>query len=337
LTDTGPVLSVRDLRTEFRSRDGVVKAVRGVSFDVLRGEKLAVVGESGCGKSALALSVLGLIEPPGRIAGGEVLLNGRRISGLPDRELQEIRGNEISLVYQDPLSALDPVKKIGDQITETIRRHRSVSRAEARAQAVALLEEVEVPNAARRLDDYPHQYSGGMRQRVVIAMALANDPDVLIADEPTTALDVTTQAQVLDLLERLVDHHGAAVILITHNLGIVAEFCDSVRVMYAGRFVERSGVADAFARPGHPYTEALLASVPRPDRLQYGPLPSIPGLPPNLARLGSGCTFEPRCPLGNGRDLCRTADPPDVVLDGDPPTVAACHFAAERRSAQVPA
>jgi oligopeptide/dipeptide ABC transporter ATP-binding protein len=176
-----------------------------------------------------------------------------------------------------------------------------------------------------------------MRQRVVIAMALANDPEVLIADEPTTALDVTTQAQVLDLLEQLVDRHDTAVILITHNLGIVAEFCDSVRVMYAGRFVERAGVTDAFVRPAHPYTEALLASVPRPDRLQYGPLPSIPGLPPNLARLGPGCTFEQRCPLGNGNELCRTVEPPDVALEGDPPAFAACHFAADRRVARVPA
>jgi oligopeptide/dipeptide ABC transporter ATP-binding protein len=331
-----PVLSVRNLQTEFDSREGVVQAVRGVSLDLHRGEKLAVVGESGSGKSALALSILGLIERPGRIVGGEVLLNGRAISGLPDRELQRVRGNEISLVYQDPLTALDPVKRIGDQIAETVRRHQRVSRAAARARAVALLEEVEVPQAARRLDDYPHQYSGGMRQRVVIAMALANDPDVLIADEPTTALDVTTQAQVLDLLERLVAHHHAAVILITHNLGVVAEFCDSVRVMYAGRFVERAGVADAFARPAHPYTEALLASVPRPDRLQYGPLPSIPGLPPNLARLPGGCAFEPRCPLGHGRELCRSTEPPEQTVEGDPPVVAACHFARDQRARQVP-
>ncbi|MBM3676540.1 MAG: ABC transporter ATP-binding protein [Actinobacteria bacterium] len=332
------VLSVRDLRTEFSSREGPVQAVRGVSFDLRRGEKLAVVGESGCGKSALALSILGLIEPPGRVVGGEVRLNGRVISGLSDRELQAIRGKEMSLVYQDPLTALDPVKTIGSQIAEVVRKHAPVSRKQARARAVQLLEEVEVPNAARRLDDYPHQYSGGMRQRVMIAIALANDPQLLIADEPTTALDVTTQAQVLDLLERLVERHGASVILITHNLGIVAEFCDAVRVMYAGRFVERAGVHDAFARPVHPYTEALLASVPRPERLQYGPLPSIPGLPPNLARIPAGCTFEARCPVGRGREVCRTVEPPDARVEGAAgPVVAACHFADERRSGTAPA
>jgi oligopeptide/dipeptide ABC transporter ATP-binding protein len=332
------VLSVRGLRTEFVTDAGAVRAVRGVSFDLRRGQKLAVVGESGCGKSALALSILGLIEPPGRITAGEVWLNGRLISGLSDRELQKIRGNEVSLVYQDPLSALDPVQTIGDQIAEVIRRHRPWGRKEVRARVLELLNEVEVPNASRRLDDYPHQYSGGMRQRVMIAIALANDPDLLIADEPTTALDVTMQAQVLDLLERLVELHGAAVILVTHNLGIVAEFCDTVRVMYAGRFVEHAGVIDAFARPVHPYTEALLASVPRPDRLQYGPLPSIPGLPPNLAQIPAGCSFEPRCPLGNGNELCRTVEPPDVEVEGAPaPVVAACHFARERRAGTVTA
>jgi oligopeptide/dipeptide ABC transporter ATP-binding protein len=326
------VLSVRGLRTNFYGREGVVNAVRNVSLDVGRGEKVAIVGESGCGKSALALSILGLIEPPGRVVDGQVWLNGRQISKLGDRDMGRIRGREISLVFQDPMTALDPVKTIGAQITETITRHQpSLGKKGARTRAVQLLREVEVPNAERRLDDYPHQYSGGMRQRVVIAIALANDPDLVIADEPTTALDVTTQAQVLDLLDRLVTQHRAAVILITHNLGIVAEFCEFVQVMYAGRIVERATTTDVFARPTHPYTEALLRSVPRPDRLERGPLASIPGIPPNLASLPSGCSFEPRCPLGNGKDICRSEPPPPLEL-GTPerPIVSECHFARER-------
>ena len=327
-----PVLSVRGLRTNYYGHEGIVNAVRNVSFDVGRGEKLAIVGESGCGKSALALSILGLIEPPGRVVEGEIWLNGRRVSEFSDRGMGRVRGKEISLVFQDPMTALDPVKAIGDQITQAIVRHQpDLGKKGARARAVQLLQEVEVPNAERRLDDYPHQYSGGMRQRVVIAIALANDPDVVIADEPTTALDVTKQAQVLDLLDRLVPQHGAAVILITHNLGIVAEFCESVRVMYAGRIVERATTADIFARPTHPYTEALLRSVPRPDRLEGGPLASIQGLPPNLANLPPGCSFEPRCPVGHGKEICRTEPPPPLSL-GPParPIVSECHFARER-------
>jgi oligopeptide/dipeptide ABC transporter ATP-binding protein len=325
------VLSVRGLETRFYGRE-VVTAVRDVSFDVGRGEKLAIVGESGCGKSALALSILGLIEPPGRIVGGEVWLNGRDVSGLDDRGLSRVRGREISLIFQDPMSALDPVKTIGHQMMEAVARHQpKLGRKGARARAVELLREVEVPSAERRLDDYPHQYSGGMRQRVVIAMALANDPDVVIADEPTTALDVTTQAQVLDLLDRLVTDHGAAVILITHNLGIVAEFCTRVQVMYAGRIVERAATADVFSRPTHPYAEALLRAVPRPDRLKRGPLDAIPGLPPNLAHLPPGCSFEPRCPLGHGREICRERRPPPITLTSPAgQIVSECHFARER-------
>jgi oligopeptide/dipeptide ABC transporter ATP-binding protein len=326
------VLSVRGLDTRYFGREGVVRAVRDVSFDVGKREKVAIVGESGCGKSALALSVLGLIEPPGRVVGGEVRLNGRLISALGDRELSRVRGREISLIFQDPMTALDPVKTIGRQISEAILRHQpDLGRNGARKRAGELLREVEVPYADRRLDDYPHQYSGGMRQRVLIAIALANDPDVVIADEPTTALDVTTQAQVLDLLDRLVTNHGAAVILITHNLGIVAEFCTRVQVMYAGRIVERAATADLFSRPTHPYSEALLRSVPRPDRLRREPLASIPGMPPNLAQLGPGCPFEPRCPVGNGRDICRRDAPPAVELgSAERPIVSECHFAGER-------
>jgi oligopeptide/dipeptide ABC transporter ATP-binding protein len=333
------VLSVRGVHTHFFSKEGVVRAVRGVSFDLRRAEKLGIVGESGCGKSALALSILGLIEPPGRVVAGRVLLNGRDIRGLRDRQLTRIRGRELSLVFQDPMTALDPVQTIGKQLTEGILRHqRHVGRRGARRRAVELLREVEVPLAERRLDDYPHQYSGGMRQRVMIAIALANEPDVLIADEPTTALDVTTQAQVLALLERLADEHRTAIILITHNLGVVAEFCDEVQVMYAGRIVERAVTESVFHRPVHPYTEALLKSVPRPDRLEHGPLPSIPGAPPDLAALPPGCAFEPRCPLGHGRDVCREQFPPEAVVGPrERPILAECHFAAERYAGLAPA
>jgi oligopeptide/dipeptide ABC transporter ATP-binding protein len=327
------VLDVRDLETNYYTHEGVVQAVRKVSFQIERGRRVGLVGESGSGKSALALSILGLIEPPGRVDGGSVVLNGRDIAPLSDRRLQKVRGREVSLVFQDPMTALDPVKTIGTQITEAILSHRHIGRRAARRNALELLRDVEVPHADRRLDDYPHQYSGGMRQRVLIAMALANEPDLVIADEPTTALDVTTQAQVLDILGRLVAERMTAVMLITHNFGVVAEFCDRVFVMYAGRLVERADVDDLFARQAHPYSEALLRSAPRPDRLERGPLPTIPGFPPSLAHLPPGCPFEPRCPVGHGLEVCRTQVPLPVAL-GDPtdPVVAECHFAEERLS-----
>jgi len=324
-----PVLSVEDLETVFHTPGGTVRAVRGVSFDLARGERMGIVGESGSGKSAMALAILGLIEPPGEVLGGSVKLNGRELVDRPERELQRVRGKEISLVYQDPMSALDPVKTIGRQLVETIRQHdRGISRKAARKAAAELLRDVEVPEPERRLDDYPHQYSGGMRQRVMIASALANRPDVVIADEPTTALDVTTQAQVLDLLNRLVSDRGTAVLLITHNLGIVAEFCDTVRVMYAGRLVEGADTRALFRAPAHPYSDALLRAVPRADRLQRGPLPAIEGAPPNLAQLPAGCAFEPRCPLGAGRPDCQ-AEPPEnrPVARG---RLAECHHAEEQ-------
>jgi oligopeptide/dipeptide ABC transporter ATP-binding protein len=331
------VLDVRDLETNYYTRDAVVQAVRKVSLEIERGRRVGVVGESGSGKSALALSILGLIEPPGRVVGGSVVLNGRDIASFSDRQLQKVRGREVSLVFQDPMTALDPVKTIGAQIAEAILRHRRIGKRAARRNVVDLLRDVEVPHADRRLDDYPHQYSGGMRQRVLIAIALANEPDLVIADEPTTALDATTQAQVLDVLERLVTERKTAVMLITHNLGVVAEFCDRVFVMYAGRLVERAGADDLFAHPAHPYSEALLRSVLRPDRLQRGPLPTIPGFPPSLAHLPPGCPFEPRCPVGHGLDVCRTQVPLPVTL-GDPadPVVAECHFAKERWRGAVP-
>jgi oligopeptide/dipeptide ABC transporter ATP-binding protein len=284
------------------------------------------------------MSILGLTEFPAQVFAGEVLLNGRDLARMSDKQMRKVLGAEISLVFQDPTSALDPVMTIGDQIMETIRRHQpGVNRREARAAAIALLKEVEVPNAERRQNDYPHQYSGGMRQRVMIAIALANQPRVIIADEPTTALDVTTQAQILDLLDRLVAERQVAVVLITHNLGIVAEFCDSVRVMYAGRFVESGSVFEIFERPVHPYTSALLQSIPRPwDR---GPLLAIRGFPPPLDQEWPGCSFEPRCPLGKGLAVCQeTAPPLTAVADEDPMHLGECHFAGpEARSAVLAA
>ena len=327
-----PVLDVRRLRAEFVHRTGASAVVRDVSFSVGRGEKVAIVGESGCGKSTLALALLGLLDAPGRIAGGDVVLNGRSITALGDRALGRVRNAEIALIFQDPMAALDPVMTIGSQVVDTIRRHRpEVARSAARRRAVELLREVEVPAAERRLDDYPHQYSGGMRQRVMIAIALANDPDIVIADEPTTALDVTTQAQVLDLLDRLVGERGAAIVLITHNLGLVAAFCDRVLVMYAGRIVEQGSVDAIFARPLHPYTEALLGAIPRAADVGRDRLPSIPGLPPDPGALPAGCTFEPRCPVGRGREACVARAPVPAVFGGGSGTVMAeCHLAAER-------
>lgn len=315
-----PVLEVRDLRAEYVTRTRTVQAVRGVSFTVDPGEKVAIVGESGCGKSALALSILGLLPAPGRVVAGEVVLNGTDLRSLSAAQMCNVRGREISLVYQDPLTALDPIRTIGRQITGALRLHQpGLSKKAARQRAVELLRDVEVPHPERRLDDYPHQYSGGMRQRVVIAMALANEPSVLIADEPTTALDVTTQAQMLTLLDRLVSERGTAVILITHNLGIVAGFCDSARVMYAGRLVEQAPVADLFDAPLHPYTEALLRSVPQPGR-DDGPrarMSAIPGLPPSLADLPHGCAFHARCARGEGNATCVETDPADRAVGGD--------------------
>ena len=327
-----PVLDVRNLRAGFVHPTGATDVVRDVSFRVERGEKVAIVGESGCGKSTLALALLGLLDPPGRIAGGDVVLNGRSIATLGERALCRVRNAEIALIFQDPMAALDPVMTIGGQIADTIRRHQpEVDRRTARRRAVELLREVEVPAAERRLDDYPHQYSGGMRQRVMIAIALANDPDIIVADEPTTALDVTTQAQVLDLLDRLVSERGAAIVLITHNLGLVAAFCDRVLVMYAGRIVEQGDVDSIFRRPLHPYTEALLGAIPRASGPDRDRLPSIPGFPPDPGALPAGCAFEPRCPAGHGRDACVTRAPaPQVFSRGAREFMAECHLAADR-------
>ena len=333
---TDLALSVRGLSAVFDGDDGAVRAVRDVSFDLRPSERLGIVGESGAGKSALALAIMGLLEPPGRVVGGEVALAGRDISQLSDRQLSAIRGREISIVLQDPATALDPVQTVGAQIVEALAAHQpDLSRAAARTRAVELLREVEIPHAERRAADYPHQYSGGMRQRAASAIAIANDPSVLIADEPTTALDVTTQAQILALLDRLVEEHRTAVILITHNLGVVSEFCDSVAVMYAGRLVESSDVDHVFLAPTHPYSEALLRCVPDPERLADGPLPAIAGLPPDLARLPGGCSFAPRCPVGRELALCHEQAPALHRVSGPAGEASVeCHF-AEQRIAEV--
>jgi oligopeptide/dipeptide ABC transporter ATP-binding protein len=321
------VLELEDLRTEFVLSRGVVRAVRGISLTVRPGERLGIVGESGSGKSAMALSVMSLLPPPGRVVGGSIRFAGRELVGMSDRQMTEVRGKGISLIYQDASAALDPVRSIGSQVVEAIRQHEPMGRAAARRRAIELLLDVELPGAAHLLDDYPHHLSGGMRQRVIIACALAHRPPVVIADEPTTALDVTTQAQVIGLLSRLADEYGSAVILISHNLGVVAEFCDSVRVMYAGRFVEVAATEDIFNAPLHPYTAGLLNSIPQVSGSQRTPLPAIAGSPPDLASLGPGCAFEPRCTLALGRVRCLQEAPAARPLQN---RTVECHYADEQ-------
>ncbi|MFN9388344.1 MAG: ABC transporter ATP-binding protein [Betaproteobacteria bacterium] len=290
-----PLLEVRDLVTEFRTRAGVLRAVDGVSFSIDAGETLALVGESGCGKSVTAFSLMRLIaDPPGRIAAGQVLFEGRDLLKLSETGIRAVRGERVAMIFQEPMTSLNPVMTVGEQIVEAIRQHRPVTRRAARVRAVALLEEVRIPDAARRFGEYPHRLSGGMRQRVMIAMALACEPRLLIADEPTTALDVTIQAQVLDLIDALKARLGMAVLLITHDLGVVAQHAQRVAVMYAGRIVEEAGVAELFSAPRHPYTEGLLASIPRPGEAARR-LREIPGLVPSLAEMPPGCAFAPRC------------------------------------------
>ena len=309
---TEPLLEVRDLRTHFFTREGVVRAVDGVSFAVDRGQTLGIVGESGCGKSVTALSIMGLVpKPPARIVGGEVLFEGRDLTLLGERELSDVRGSEIAMVFQDPMTSLNPTLTIGTQLVETIRRHTDVSRQEARRRAVDLLEEVQLPNAGQRLKDYPHRLSGGMRQRVMIAMALSCNPALLIADEPTTALDVTVQAQVLDLLDELRRSHDMAMIFITHDMGVIAEVADEVAVMYAGQIVEHAAVGSLFERPEHPYTEALLGALPQLEdgAARHERLTAIPGRPPALIDPPDGCRFAPRCPFAGESDGCAEHTP----------------------------
>ena len=305
------LLEVNDLQTHFFTREGVVHAVDGVSFSVDRGQTLGIVGESGCGKSVTALSIMGLIpKPPARIVGGEVLFDGRDLTKLSDGQLESVRGREIAMIFQDPMTSLNPTLTIGTQITETIKRHYDYSDDKARKRAVELLEEVQIPNAKARLDDYPHRYSGGMRQRVMIAIALSCNPMLLIADEPTTALDVTVQAQVLDLLEELRQSHEMAMILITHDMGVVAEAADEVLVMYAGQVVEQAPVLELFDHPEHPYTEALLGALPQieGERIRERRLTAIPGRPPDLVSPPPACRFAPRCPHAGG-DSCTEVMP----------------------------
>jgi peptide/nickel transport system ATP-binding protein/oligopeptide transport system ATP-binding protein len=293
------LLEVKNLQTHFPTRPGLVRAVNGVSFYLDRGELLGLVGESGCGKSITALSIMRLIAPPGKTVGGEIIFEDRNLLSLSNAEMRAIRGDDIAMIFQDPMTSLNPVYRVGEQIAEALRLHRKLSRKDARAAAIAAMSEVAIPDAARRADDYPHQLSGGMRQRVMIAMALACDPKLLIADEPTTALDVTIQAQILELLDELRKTRELAVLLITHDLGVVAEVADRVAVMYTGKIVEESPVDELFARPKHPYTEGLLRSVPKLTAehvLKLERLETIEGTVPSPTNLPPGCHFAPRCP-----------------------------------------
>ena len=292
------LLEVKNLKTHFQTREGLVRAVDGVSFYLDRGELLGLVGESGCGKSMTALSIMRLIAPPGEIVSGEILFDGKNLLELSNAEMRDVRGNDIAMIFQDPMTSLNPVFTVGEQIAEALRLHRGLSRKEARKGAIEAMREVSIPDPALRADDYPHQLSGGMRQRVMIAMALACDPKLLIADEPTTALDVTIQAQILELLNELRRTRDLAILLITHDLGVVAEVADRVAVMYTGKIVEESLVNELFARPKHPYTEGLLRSVPKltaADVAKAARLQTIEGMVPKPTKLPPGCHFEPRC------------------------------------------
>ncbi|MFE7243108.1 ABC transporter ATP-binding protein [Streptomyces sp. NPDC057580] len=307
-----PVLSVKDLKIDMVTDRGWVRVVDGVAYDVRPGETLGLVGESGSGKTLTSLAVMGLLPHGSSRLSGSVRLAGTELVGLRPKALQDLRGNRVSMVFQEPMTSLNPAFTVGDQISEGYRRHRRAGRKEGRARACEVLDMVGIPNAARRLDHYPHEFSGGMRQRVLIAMALVCEPSVLIADEPTTALDVTIQAQVLDLLRRMRDELGLALVIITHNMGVVADICDRVAVMYAGHVVEQGGVDQLFARPSHPYTEGLLRSMPQ-DSARSGRLHFIPGSPPEPWAMPGGCRFHPRCAYA--RQECEEGQP---ALVGDP-------------------
>ena len=315
-----PLLDVRGLVTEFHSSEGVFKAVDGVSFSVSRGETLGIVGESGCGKSVTSLSVMGLIpRPPGKIPAGEIVFEGRDLLTLSARQMRDVRGNDISMIFQEPMTSLNPVYTVGQQIMEGILLHEDISEADARARAIEMLRLVRIPSPEGRVDDYPHQFSGGMRQRVMIAIALACDPQVLIADEPTTALDVTIQAQILDLMRDLRERTGTAIMLITHDLGVIAELADRVVVMYAGKVVEEARVGDLFTDPQHPYTLGLLGSIPKMD-VDEVRLATIEGSVPNPYNMPAGCKFNPRCPFAD--DKCRQEVP--ALIEVKPGHKVAC-------------
>jgi peptide/nickel transport system ATP-binding protein len=329
MTAVPPLLEVRNLRVDFPTRRGTLLALDDVSFSIAPGEILGVVGESGAGKSLTGAAIIGLLEPPGRIAGGQILLGGQRIDDLPYEAMRKIRGRQIGAIFQDPLTSLNPLYTIGRQLTETILTHLPVSEDEARQRAIKLLQETGIQGAEQRLDQYPHQFSGGMRQRVVIALALAAEPRLIVADEPTTALDVSIQAQIISLLKRLCKDHGAAVMLVTHDMGVIAETCDRVAVMYAGRIVEVGPVADVIHRPSHPYTVGLMGSIPSMDGDRER-LAQIDGAMPRLNAIPQGCAFNPRCPKVFER--CRT-ERPDLLEAGA--TRAACWLVSEpaRRAA----
>jgi len=315
-----PLLQVKDLKTNFYTEEGVVQAVAGVSYDIQPGEIVGLVGESGCGKTVSALSILRLIpNPPGKIVSGEIIFDGEDVIKMDEEEVRHIRGNKIGMIFQEPMTSLNPVLTIGRQLTETLELHLKMDRRAATQRAIELLEMVGIPEAKGRIHDYPHQFSGGMRQRVMIAMALSCNPKLLLADEPTTALDVTIQAQILELLTRLTKELGTAVIVITHNLGVVARYADRVFVMYAGKVIESATAAELYANPRHPYTLGLLKSVPRLDEIRKEKLDPIEGMPPDLIHLGAGCPFYPRCRFHV--DRCKEENPPLL-------TVAEAHHSA---------
>ena len=316
-----PLLDVRDLRTVFRTDDGPIVATDEVSFSLDHGETMGLVGESGAGKSVTARSLMRLIDSPGEITGGEVVFDGEDLLEYTEQEMRDVRGNRIAMIPQDPMSSLNPVMTVGEQIAETIRRHQDVSKSAARTAAIEAMDDVGIPDAAERVDDYPHEFSGGMRQRVLVAIGFSCEPDLIIADEPTTALDVTTQAKILELLNDLQEREGTAVLMITHNLGVVAQTCDHVGVMYAGNLVETAPLRDLFDRPRHPYTRALIDSIPEVDTT-YDELPTLPGSMPDLADLPTGCNFAPRCP--HATEACRTGGDPDLDTVDESASRAAC-------------
>lgn len=318
-----PLLELRNLRVEFTTPLGTIRAVDDVSFRLDKGETLGVLGESGSGKSVSALAMMGLItSPPGKISNGQILFRGQDLLTMPARERAKVQGQKITMIFQDAITSLNPGLSVGFQIGEAMRVHRGASKSDARKRAVALMDRVGIPSAAQRVDDYPHEFSGGMNQRVMIAMALALDPEVLIADEPTTALDVTVQAQIMQLLQELQAENGMAIMLITHDIGVVAEMADRLMVMYAGRDVESGPLNDVLAQPSHPYTTGLMLSVPRAD-MKHKQLYAIPGAPPVLTKVPQGCPFHPRC--DKAEEVCRNVPPPRVKVDATHRAI--CHFA----------
>jgi peptide/nickel transport system ATP-binding protein len=326
------LLEVKDLRTSFRTEDGVVRAVEGVNFTVEKGQTLGIVGESGCGKSVTCLTIMGLNPKRNTVTGGEALWKGKDLLTMKPSDLRAVRGDEISMIFQDPMTSLNPVHTIGRQLIEAILLHRDVTKRVARSRALELLKAVGIPRAETRIDDYPHQFSGGMRQRVMIAMALINDPDLLIADEPTTALDVTTQAQILSLMKTLQEDFGSAILMITHDLGVVAEVADDVLVMYAANVVEQAEVHDLFNRPQHPYTWGLMGSLPRLEA-DVERLTQIPGQPPSLLNPPKGCRFHPRCPYV--MEVCKTTVPELVPTQRDPDHLQKCHLDEETKEREA--